>query len=353
MPKPPLVFSAIVANWEGREWIERALSSMQLALRAAGYAGEIIVVDDASEDNSPRRIAENFPRVRLARNPRNIGFGATVHRGARLARGRILVFLNNDLVVREDFFARILAPFQRDPFDRLFAVASHTLSWDGASDNHVCMAARFERGRVMPAWSAPESRARCLFAQGGAMACRRDMYFALGGFDPIFHPGYWEDYDLCWRAARAGLMLLYEPSAIAFHVGGGSMTRRYGEREVFYMRARNHLLFEWMNLTDPRLLARHTRALSRLVLREWVEGRGFGFSRIFARALKRLPAVMRGRIARARRTRRLMDRYGSQDSNGGGGEGEAALAAAAARRTPLSDAEILAIGKGFELSESP
>jgi len=62
---------------------------------------------------------------------------------------------------------------------------------------------------------------------------------------------------------------------------------------------------------------------------------------------------MRGRIARARRTRRLMDRYGSQDSNGGGGEGEAALAAAAARRTPLSDAEILAIGKGFELSESP
>jgi len=328
-PRP--AFTAIVANWQGEAWIERALSSLGHAARAVRRPGEILVVDDASGDAGPRLIAENFPRVRLLRNSRNLGFGATMNRGVAAARGEIVLLLNNDLSVREDFIARLLAPFADDPARRLFAVSARTMSWDGAAPNHLCMAARGSEGRAQPVWAAPETLTPCLFAQGGAMACRRDLYLGLGGFDPVFAQGYWEDYDLCWRAARAGFEILYEPRAIAFHIGGGSMRRRYGEKEVWRLRARNHLLFEWLNLSDPGRLASHAAWIARHVAREWLRGEGFGYTRVLARALGRLPAALRSRFARARRLRALLP------------PGEA----------PAPESRLFQIGRGFHSSATP
>lgn len=321
-------FSVVLPNWEGEAWIERALSSMQLAARASGREAEIVVVDDASTDRSPEMIAAGFPRVRLLRNSRNVGFGESVNRGVGAAKGDLVVLLNNDLVVSEDFFLRLLDPFEqaRRP---LFGVSARTLSWDGTQPNHVCMAAQWREGRIQPAWCDPPEPTACLFAQGGSMACRRDVFLAFGGFDDLFAPGYWEDYDLCWRAARAGYDLLYEPRAVAFHVGGGSMIRRFGEREVYLMRATNHLVFEWLNLGDTRLLARHFRRLPRHVLREWSAGRGFGLSRALARASARWPRIAARRMARRRQ--RLQ-------------------APGATRR---GDRRLLELGRGFTLSPSP
>jgi len=315
-PTSKPLYSVIIANWEGEAWIERALSSVQLATRAAGLPSEIIVVDDASEDPSPSTVARRFPRVRLLRNRRNIGFARTVNRGVGAARGDLVVLLNNDLVVREDFFRKLLEPFTQsrapllhaagaaDP-SRVFAVSARTLSWDGAESNHLCMAGQFVEGRIRPAYASPGKTAECLFAQGGAMACRRELFLALGGFDTLFAPGYWEDYDLCWQAVRGGYTILYEPAAVAFHVGGGSMTRRYGPREVYLLRLRNHLLFEWLNITDRYLLLRHVAWLPRHVFREWLRGEGFGQSRALARAVRCLPGVLRARARRRKRGARV------------------------------------------------
>lgn len=326
--------SVVIANWEGEAWIERALSSVQLAARAAGLPTEILVVDDASADGSTETIRRRFPKVRLLRNRRNVGFARAVNRGVGAARGELVVLLNNDLVVREDFLRRLIAPFRSagEGTAPVFAVSARTLSWDGAEPNHLCMAGAFVEGRIQPAYAAPTHTADCLFAQGGAMACRRDVFLALGGFDPIFAPGYWEDYDLCWQAAHAGYRILYEPKAVAFHVGGGSMIKRYGPKEVYLLRLRNHLLFEWLNLRDPALLVRHAAWLPRHVFREWVRGEGFGLTKALARAVRCLPAVMRGRSRR----RHL--------------GGPMANPAAARRDEFLSDAQLLDVGRGFTVT---
>lgn len=247
--------SIVVINWEGEEWLARCLSSLQLSARHAGRSHELIVVDDASTDGSVALVRERFPKVTLLANPHNRGFAWSVNRAVLAARGRLVVLCNNDLVAREEFVGELLAPFDGELSDRLFAVSARTMGWYDGKPNQLCMGAVWKGGRVTPAWSDPESVAPCLFVQAGAAAYRRDQWMRLGGLASIYEPGYWEDYDLSWRAAKAGLEQVYAPKALALHVGGGSMRKRYGHEGVERMKARNHLLFEIANLTSPLLLA--------------------------------------------------------------------------------------------------
>lgn len=300
--------SIVVANWEGEAWIARTLSSLQLSARAAARPFEIIVVDDASRDASRAIVRDRFPRVRLIANERNLGFGPSTMRGVRAAAGKILILCNNDLVVKEEFVPHLARWFDRSrvelptgesfPRARLFGVSARTLSWYDGMPNQLCMTARWAGGRLTPAWSDPPRAARCLFVQAGAAAYNRAHFLRLGGFSPLFAPGYWEDYDLSYRAAKAGLINVYDPEALALHHGGGSMTRRYGADGVARLRARNHLLFEWANLGDPALVARYCARLAASVGREWLRGGDPRLTRALLDALPALPRVWRERMRR-------------------------------------------------------
>ena len=302
----PLV-SIVVANWEGEAWIARALSSLQTSARASNHTFEVIVVDDASSDGSVELIRKRFPRVRLLQNPRNVGFRRTVNRGVRAARGRVVVLCNNDLSVQEGFIAALTSWFvpgatrstdarPHAPTRPLFAVSARTLGWYDGRPNQVCMGALFRGGRITPAWTDPKSPSPCLFAQAGAAAYDRKMFLQLGGLSSLYEPGYWEDYDLSMRAARRGWAQLYDPSAIALHIGGGSMQKRFGARRVAMFKARNHLVFEWRHITSPGLAIRHAARLPLSVFREAAAGETT-FLRALAGATARLPAILRARLS--------------------------------------------------------
>jgi GT2 family glycosyltransferase len=289
--RPPAV-SIVVANWNGAEWIARCLSSLLVSARAARLDFELIVADDASADGSPALVAARFPRVRLLRNPRNLGFRRTINRGARAARGRVLVLCNNDLVAQEGFVGSLVRWFGEPAAGLpLFAVSARTIGWWDGRPNQLCMGAVWRGGRITPAWSDPAKASPCLFAQAGAAAYDRALFLRLGGLAPLYEPGYWEDYDLSWSAARRGWRQLYDPEAVALHVGGGSMTRRFGADAVAMMKARNHLLFEWRHLRDAALVAEHA---ARLPLAAARGDRHFG--RAFRGALARLPLALRLRL---------------------------------------------------------
>ncbi len=291
--------SIVVANWEGEAWIARALSSIQTSARAANHAFEVIVVDDASRDGSVELIRRRFPRVRLLQNPRNFGFRRTINRGVRAARGRVVVLCNNDLSVQEAFIGNLVKWFV-DPSagtaSPLFAVSARTLGWYDGKPNQVCMGARFRGGRITPAYADPKVPAPCLFAQAGAAAYDREMFLQLGGLSSLYEPGYWEDYDLSLRAARRGWAQLYDPSAIALHIGGGSMQKRFGAGRVAMFKARNHLIFEWRHITSPALAIRHAAQLPISVFREAAAGETT-FLHALAGATARLPAIWRARLA--------------------------------------------------------
>ena len=87
-----------------------------------------------------------------------------------------------------------------------------------------------------------------LDACGGAAAYRRTMFVELGGFDPLYRPGYYEDLDLSYRAWARGWTVVYEPRSRAFHKTSASMLARYGDTGKARLLYRNHLLFTVKNI---------------------------------------------------------------------------------------------------------
>lgn len=303
-PKP--FVSIVVANWQGEQYLARCLSSLQISARRSGFPFEIIVVDDASSDRSLQIIRDSFPSVRLVPNRENQGFARTINRGARAARGPVLLLANNDIVAREEFVGSLVRWFSPDTPARpkgaergpLFAVSAKTVGWYDGRPNQLCMGAVWKGGRITPAWSNPALASPCLFAQAGAAAYDRKLFRQLGGLSRLYEPGYWEDYDLSWRAARMGWQQLYDPGAFALHVGGGSMTRRFGAEGVAAMKTRNHLLFEATNLRSPALISEWAGRMPLRLARD--ENRRF--SRAFMETLARMPEILKVRY----RTRGLV-----------------------------------------------
>ena len=115
--------SVVIPNWNGRELLEKYLSSVVAAL-AGNAANEIIVVDNGSSDGSAEFVRRNFPRVKLVALERNLGFGGGSNAGLRAAKNDIVVLLNSDMRVEPDFLAPLVEGFTDE---QVFAVSCQIL----------------------------------------------------------------------------------------------------------------------------------------------------------------------------------------------------------------------------------
>ena len=78
----------------------------------------------------------------------------------------------------------------------------------------------------------------------------RNRYLELGGFDPLYHPLYYEEIDLSYRALKRGWEVRYEPESIAYHKVQSTITRQKKRRQIGWISARNNYLFVWKNILD-------------------------------------------------------------------------------------------------------
>ncbi len=294
-------YGAIIANWNGSGFIGRCLGSVLTAARQVPSL-RILVVDDASSDDSPEIVARDFPNVELLRIPQNVGFGQAVNQSVAALNTPWIFLLNNDLALAPDFFSRLIAAKESLNDPSLFWIGAQTLEWGTSEPNHAGMLARWERGRIVQTPFECESLSPAHFIQAGACLLNRERFLALGGFCKIYHPGYWEDYDLSYQALRRGWNNYYEPRAKAHHWGKQSMRTLLGEYRLSLTIKRNHLLFNWINLSDPALLRQHLIGLPRLVARAPSENAPW--HRALAAALRKLPEALHYRSARLKTTNR-------------------------------------------------
>ncbi|HEV8131070.1 MAG TPA: glycosyltransferase family 2 protein [Acidobacteriota bacterium] len=224
--------SVLIVNYNGAADLPLCLESLS---RQTLPPTETLLVDNHSTDDSCQ-IASRFPGVSILSNSENIGFAGAANLGAALACGDVLVLLNTDLELVSTFLEEGMRAMQ--PPD-VAAVASKILFFDrrnvinGIGGGMNYLGYGWDRGLNEIDHGQYDTSEEVFFASGGACFLRRELFLALGGFDPRFFM-YHEDVDFCWRARLAGYRVVACPAAVVYHKYGATTRRELGwdRREI-------------------------------------------------------------------------------------------------------------------------
>ena len=250
--------SVVIPNWNGLELLQKFLPSVIKALE--GHPdNEIIVVDNASSDDSVAFLREHFPSVRVVAQTENLGFGGGSNAGIAAAKNDIVILLNNDMRVEPDFLAPLLAPFA-DPL--VFSVSCQIFFSDPTKRREETGLTEtwWESGRLRVSHRIdPEIKVAypCAYPGGGSSAFHRQKFLEIGGFDELFKPFYYEDTALGHLAWKRGWKLLYEPRSVVFHEHRGTIGRKFSADFINGVLRKNLLLYIWKNIHDWRMLLSH------------------------------------------------------------------------------------------------
>jgi len=293
--------TVIVINHNGRDLLAE---SVPAALAAARHGGRhpIMVADDASTDDSVEFVRRQFPEVRVLALPKG-GFGAACNAAVAAAETEAAVLLNNDVVVRQDFLDPLLADLGEPD---VFAVGCKFLNPDGSLTDALGnrTSGRWERGLLHIHHETRGEQLRetspQLYPNGGGMAFWRDKWGALGGFDPLFRPLYWEDVDIGYRAWGRGWRVLFEPASVVYHDQGSTMARLHRPAHIELMSAKNAVLFAWKNLLDVGMFGEALAAQARWAADDVLIGGTPSRTAALWWAFRQLGRAARARAATAR-----------------------------------------------------
>ncbi|MBM3502040.1 MAG: glycosyltransferase family 2 protein [Armatimonadetes bacterium] len=236
-PRAPRL-SVCIVSWNCRDDLVACLAS--LADAAPGPGTEVLLVDNASTDDTVDVVETRFPRVRVIPNARNRGFAAATNQALAEASGEYLLLLNPDTVVPAGALRELVAFAEAHPEAGI--VAPKLLNPDGSLQpscrrfptptaalfRHTLLGRLFPRNRwsseyVMADWGHEEPR-EVDWVSGACLMVRRDLYEEIGPLDEEFFWGS-EDVDYCYRTHRAGRKVLYTPAPAIMHRIGASTNK--------------------------------------------------------------------------------------------------------------------------------
>ncbi len=236
---------------------------------------EVIVVDDASPEPLARALP-GLDGVRIERNDANLGFIGSCNRGAALARGEYLLFLNNDTIVTAGWLQAILDVFETRPDAGLVGVK--LVYPDGRLQEAGGIVWRDGSGWNCGRDGDPERPEHNYvrevdYCSGACIATPAALFGELGGFDARYAPAYYEDTDLAFAVRAAGRKVYYQPRATVVHFEGqtsgtelGSGVKRHQvlNQRVFAEKWAGELAAHRPNGVHPEL--EHDRYARRRVL---------------------------------------------------------------------------------------
>ncbi|MBV8245129.1 MAG: glycosyltransferase family 2 protein [Candidatus Eremiobacteraeota bacterium] len=224
-------FSIVIPVFNKADFTDRCLSTLRPTIADAGE-GEIIVVDNGSTDHTDRVLAKHA-WAKVIRNAENRGFAAANNQGAAEARGRFVVFLNNDTQAHSGWL-RAMLDVAREP--GVGAVGARLLFPDRTVQHAGTYTIPLRFGSTGFAvfhylYGAPENHPGVLRRRdmrsvtAACLVTPRELFMQKGGFDQTFWNGY-EDIDYCFKLVSAGLRVVYEPSAVVTHFESQSGVQR-------------------------------------------------------------------------------------------------------------------------------
>lgn len=267
-----LKVAVVILNWNGEHFLRQFLPGV---LRHSCIEGcGVYVADNGSTDGSLALLDNDFKDVVQIRLPQNYGFAEGYNRALQQIEAQYFVLLNSDVEVT-DGWLQPLIEFM-DANSGVAACAPKIMDFSrrdffeyaGAAGGFIDrFGYPFCRGRMLsviePDMHQYDDVREVFWASGACMFVRASAYLKLGGLDDSFF-AHMEEIDLCWRFHNAGYSVWSIPSALVYHVGGGTLPNNNPRK--LYLNYRNSLFMLHKNL-HPRSVV--VKVMARLVL-DWL-----------------------------------------------------------------------------------
>ena len=247
----------VILNWNGVRMLRQYLPSV---LRYSQEA-EVIVADNASNDDSLKLLEQEFPEVRTIVLEKNFGFAEGYNQALRQVEAKYYLLLNSDVEVTEGWLRPMLSYMEAHE-DVVACQPKLKCEWDrsmleyaGACGGYIDkLGYPFCRGRVFSTvekdWAQYDTVATVAWATGAALMIRSREYWETGGLDGRFF-AHQEEIDLCWRLRSRGYRIVCIPDSVVYHVGGGTLPKD-NPRKTF-LNFRNNMILLYKNLPEERL----------------------------------------------------------------------------------------------------
>lgn len=245
--------TVLILNFNGKKYLEKFLPSV---IQTDYPDFEILVADNASTDDSIAFCQQQYPDVKLVKFSKNFGFAEGNNQAIPFVETELLVLLNSDVEVDKNWLKPMVSRMLSS--DKIAAVQPKIRMFDdkklfeyaGAAGGYVdYLAFPLCRGRVFQTVEEDHNQyddsKEVFWATGACMLLRKSIIEKIGLFDSRFF-AHMEEIDFCWRAKNAGYQIWVEPSAVVFHVGGGTLPK--GNPKKDFLNLRNSLVMMSKNL---------------------------------------------------------------------------------------------------------
>jgi GT2 family glycosyltransferase len=223
--------SIIIVNWNVRELLRQTLLSIYKN-PARKYSFEVIVVDNASADNSAAMVEKEFSQVTLIKSPKNVGFAAGNNLGIKIATGRFILCLNPDTEVQPETLDFIPSAFEKEPQlgalgvkllnpDRTLQASCKsfpdldTIIWNATSLDTIFPNSKIF-GKYNMTWFKHDQEREVDQPMGAALAVRREVIQQVGIYDERYFM-YFDEVDWCYRIKKAGWKIKFFPQVEIVH----------------------------------------------------------------------------------------------------------------------------------------
>ena len=251
-PKRKLDTTIAILNYNSLDFLEMYLP---LLLDSSTAEFDIVMIDNASTDESVEYVEDHFPEIEIVRLDKNYGFAEGYNQGLVAVKTKYAVLLNSDVEVTENWLDPLIAFMESNK--AYGSVMPKIRSVEERDSFEYAGAA----GGYLDRWGYPYCRGRLFdtvekdtgqyddvqdvfWTTGAAMVVRTDLFKKLGGFDGAYF-AHQEEIDLCWRMHKAGYKLAVVPESVVYHVGGGTLD--YGSARKVYLNFRNSLFTLFKN----------------------------------------------------------------------------------------------------------
>lgn len=233
--------SIVILLYNSREDLVECIPSL---LSQTYQDFEIVVVDNASTDNSEEFLRTNYPEIKIIQTGKNLGYAAGNNEGFKVSKGKYIVVVNPDTVAEPEWLDELIKPLENDI--TIAATTSKILTYYQKDKINTCAnknhptGLTFCRGLDKSLYEF-EDYQEVSAVSGCSFAIRTDILNSINGFDSDFFL-YLEDADLSWRLRFVGGKIMYVPRSVIYHKFKLSITpwkEFYLERNRYLMLLKN------------------------------------------------------------------------------------------------------------------